>query len=114
MDEKMKEALIAANRHALAFTSDLMSDLGGDITPQEIDLRMAVGFLATIRANGFDVTALAAAEAVDGGEWNAAIEAAAAEAEGFEKNRDWVPGSLYDTLRRETAAAIRKLKRTTP
>ena len=28
-------------------------------------------------------------------------------AEGFERNRDWVPGSLYDTLRRETAAAIR-------
>ena len=27
--------------------------------------------------------------------------------EGVEKNREWVPGSLYDTLRREAAAAIR-------
>lgn len=29
-------------------------------------------------------------------------------AEGFEQTRDWVPGSLYDTLRREVAAAIRQ------
>lgn len=29
-------------------------------------------------------------------------------AEGFERNREWVPGSLYDTLRREVAAAIRQ------
>lgn len=29
-------------------------------------------------------------------------------AEGFPRNRAWVPGSLYDTLRRETAADIRK------
>lgn len=28
-------------------------------------------------------------------------------AEGFERNRDWAPSSLYDTLRREVAAAIR-------
>jgi acetate kinase len=34
-------------------------------------------------------------------------EACAKIAEGFERNRDWVPGSLYDTLRREVAAAIR-------
>ena len=27
--------------------------------------------------------------------------------EGFERNRDWVPESLYGTLRREAAAAIR-------
>ncbi|TJY57412.1 hypothetical protein E4T66_18570 [Sinimarinibacterium sp. CAU 1509] len=38
-------------------------------------------------------------------------EACAQSAEGFTEHRDdrqWVPGSLYDTLRRETAAAIRK------
>lgn len=29
-------------------------------------------------------------------------------AEGFEQTRDWVPGSLYDALRREVAAAIRQ------
>lgn len=34
-------------------------------------------------------------------------EADAKMAEGFERTRDWVPGSLYDTLRREVAAAIR-------
>lgn len=32
-------------------------------------------------------------------------------AEGFENNRGWVPGSLYDTLRREVAAEIRKTRR---
>lgn len=37
------------------------------------------------------------------------IEECAKIAEGFPHNRDWVPGSLYDTLRKETAAAIRKL-----
>ena len=37
------------------------------------------------------------------------IEEAAKAAEGVEKTRDWVPGSLYDTLRRETAGAIRTL-----
>lgn len=42
--------------------------------------------------------------------FQAGVEAAAKAAEAFEKNRDWVPGSLYDTLRRETAAAIRELK----
>lgn len=36
-------------------------------------------------------------------------EEAAKAAEGFERNRDWVPGSLYDTLRREVAAAIRNI-----
>lgn len=44
--------------------------------------------------------------------WAAAVEACARAAEGFTEERDdrrWVPGSLYDTLRRETAAAIRKL-----
>lgn len=38
-------------------------------------------------------------------------EACAKAAEGFTDGRDdrkWVPGSLYDTLRRETAAFIRK------
>lgn len=38
-------------------------------------------------------------------------EACAKAAEGFTEERDdrkWVPGSLYDTLRRETAAFIRK------
>jgi len=35
-------------------------------------------------------------------------EACAKAAEGFTDDRKWVPGSLYDTLRRETAAAIRK------
>jgi hypothetical protein len=38
-------------------------------------------------------------------------EACAKAAEGFTDDRDdrkWVPGSLYDTLRRETAAFIRK------
>lgn len=38
-------------------------------------------------------------------------EACALAAEGFSEKRDdrqWVPGSLYDALRRETAAAIRK------
>lgn len=38
-------------------------------------------------------------------------EACARAAEGFTEERDdrrWVPGSLYDTLRLETAAAIRK------
>lgn len=47
--------------------------------------------------------------------WHAATaderEACARAAEGFTEERDdrqWVPGSLYDTLRRETAAAIRK------
>jgi hypothetical protein len=29
-------------------------------------------------------------------------------AEGTEQTRSWVPSSLYDTLRREAAAAIRK------
>lgn len=41
---------------------------------------------------------------------DAIIELCAQVAEGFPKNRDWVPGSLYDTLRREVAAAIRALK----
>ena len=38
-------------------------------------------------------------------------EACARAAEGFTEERDdrqWVPGSLYDTLRLETAAVIRK------
>lgn len=35
-------------------------------------------------------------------------EACAKAAEGFTDDRKWVPGSLYDTLRRETAAAIRR------
>lgn len=46
--------------------------------------------------------------------WDAATvkerEACAKAAEGFTETRDdrrWVPGSLYDTLRRETAAFIR-------
>ena len=29
-------------------------------------------------------------------------------AEGFEQTRDWVPGSLYDNIRREVAARIRR------
>lgn len=37
------------------------------------------------------------------------IERCAKIAEGFPKNRGWVPGSLYDTLRREVAADIRSL-----
>lgn len=41
---------------------------------------------------------------------SAVIEECAKAAEGFPKNREWVPGSLYETLRRETAAAIRALK----
>lgn len=47
--------------------------------------------------------------------WNRAAELEREEcaraAEGFTEERDdrkWVPGSLYDTLRRETAAFIRK------
>jgi hypothetical protein len=57
-------------------------------------------------------SALDAAAAVDGdAQWNAAIEAAAKIAEDGGKYRDWVPGSLYETLRRECAAAIRSLKR---
>lgn len=36
-------------------------------------------------------------------------EEAAKAVEGFERNRDWVPGSLYDTLRREAATAIRNI-----
>jgi hypothetical protein len=39
-------------------------------------------------------------------------EACAKIAEGFDRNRDWVPGSLYDTLRREVAAAIRSTRAT--
>lgn len=38
-------------------------------------------------------------------------EACAQAAEGFTDGRDdrkWIPGSLYDTLRRETAASIRQ------
>lgn len=31
-------------------------------------------------------------------------------AEGFGNNRAWVPGSLYDTLRREVAGDIRKTR----
>lgn len=38
------------------------------------------------------------------------IEECAEVAEGFPHNRDWVQGSLYDTLRRETAMAIRALR----
>jgi outer membrane murein-binding lipoprotein Lpp len=38
-----------------------------------------------------------------------ALEEAARAAEGIEQTRYWVRGSLYDTLRRETAAAIRTL-----
>ena len=42
---------------------------------------------------------------------NAALEEAARAVEGKPPTgRDWVPGSLYDTLRREAAAAIRALK----
>lgn len=37
------------------------------------------------------------------------VEECAKVAEGFQHNREWVPGSLYDTLRKETAADIRKL-----
>jgi len=35
-------------------------------------------------------------------------EACAEAAEKFDRNREWVPGSLYDTLRREVAAKIRR------
>lgn len=41
---------------------------------------------------------------------NEALEEAAKAAEAFHQDRDWVKGSLYDTLRRETASAIRSLK----
>lgn len=41
--------------------------------------------------------------------WSAAVEECARAAEGFTDDRKWVPGSLYDTLRRETAAQIRML-----
>ena len=44
--------------------------------------------------------------------WAAAVEACARAAEGFREERDdrqWVPGSLYDTLRCDVAADIRKL-----
>lgn len=42
---------------------------------------------------------------------NAALEEAARAVEAKPPTvRDWVPGSLYDTLRREAAAAIRALK----
>jgi len=34
-------------------------------------------------------------------------EACAKVAEGLPQTRDWVKGSLYDTIRREVAAAIR-------
>jgi len=34
-------------------------------------------------------------------------EACAQVAEGFEANRDWVPGSLWGNIRTEVAAAIR-------
>lgn len=44
--------------------------------------------------------------------WQAATvaerERCALIAEGFPRTRDWVPGSLYDTLRREVAARIRR------
>ena len=39
----------------------------------------------------------------------ATLNEAAKVAEGFPKNREWVKDSLYDTLRREVAADIRKL-----
>jgi|GEM_PF-1967390 len=35
-------------------------------------------------------------------------EACAEAAEKFDRNREWVPGSLYDTLRREVAGKIRR------
>lgn len=35
-------------------------------------------------------------------------EACARVAEGFPQTRDWVPGSLYGTIRSEIAAAIRE------
>jgi hypothetical protein len=45
------------------------------------------------------------------GALTAETERCAKIAEGFENNRAWVPGSLYDTLRREVAADIRKARR---
>lgn len=35
-------------------------------------------------------------------------------AEGLEQTRDWVPGSLYDAIRREVAARIRRDPKVTP
>lgn len=40
---------------------------------------------------------------------NAVIEECARVAEGFGKNREWVPGSLYEKIRGEVAAKIRTL-----
>jgi hypothetical protein len=43
--------------------------------------------------------------------WNEAIEAAALTAEAPDRiGREWVPGSLWDAIKKDTASDIRKLK----
>lgn len=43
--------------------------------------------------------------------WNEAIEAAAVAAEAPDRRgREWVPGSLWDAIKQDTASDIRKLK----
>lgn len=47
--------------------------------------------------------------------FNAAIELAAQAAEGFDDpNRDWLRRSVWDEIKRDTAARIRKLASPTP
>lgn len=47
--------------------------------------------------------------------WNEAIEAAARAAEAADRTgREWVPGSLWDAIKKDTARDIRKLKRAAP
>lgn len=44
--------------------------------------------------------------------WNDAIEAAAQAAEAPDRTgREWVPGSLWDAIKKDTARDIRKLKK---
>lgn len=43
--------------------------------------------------------------------WNSAIEAAAKAAEAPDRTgREWVPGSLWDAIKKDTARDIRRLK----
>lgn len=44
--------------------------------------------------------------------WNAALEAASVEIANPNKSgREWVPGSLWDSIQRENAIRLRSLKR---
>lgn len=74
------------------------------------DMEVRAALDAAVRAQGdLVVVPYDTFKATMAGVRAAAIEECAKIAEGFPRNRDWVPGSLYDTLRKEVATSIRAL-----